>query len=207
MITNLPLPVQTQDFNPNVFKEYCIRVFSHVRPGSTFLSIKNYQNNWNELSDFSVCFHVDYMNAVEKSLQIVETFKPKRSHTKGNNLNVRALKLARDSILHSFALTLSGMGNPYYTCDGVYESILDADLQPIPGIKLHPGQDVVHINALKFRKKIVKKGYYPPYNSSQHTIAKRFIKSMTPIGNWVQFKLVPGRFSQLTVQKMKIKGI
>ncbi|KKN60286.1 hypothetical protein LCGC14_0533360 [marine sediment metagenome] len=202
----MDLPILQIDFNYNAFKEYCIRVFSHVSPGSTFLSIRNYKNNWDERSDFSVCFHIDYLNAVRRSFEIVESFKPNRSHTKNNSLTVRSLKSARDDILQSFVLTLGGM-NPNYTCEGVYDPILGSDNKPIQGIKLHPGQNVVHINALKFRKKILKQGSYPAVNSSKETIAKRFIMKMTPLSNLVQFKLVPGRFDELTVKRMKIKGI
>jgi hypothetical protein len=203
---NSPAPILSLSFNPDAFKEYCIRVFSHVNPGSTFLSIKNYKNNWDEYSNFSVCFHIDYMGAVERSFRIVESFKPNRSHTNRGQFTVKDLESAKRDILHSFSLTLSGMGNPYYKNDGVYSPILGADHRPIQGIKLHPGQDVVHINALKFRKKIIKKGSYPVTNSAPATIAKRFIISMTPLANWVQFKLVPGRFDELNVQRMKIKG-
>jgi len=187
------------------FKKYCIRVFSHVRPSSTFLSIKNYQNNFGEQSDFAVCFHIDYLASVKRSIIIVDNFKPKKSDVKNKAFALQDLRAARKNILQSFALTLSG-ANPFYTCEGVYESIMDADNKPIPGIKLHPGQNAVHINALKFRKKIIKRGIYPAVNSAPETLARRFIMEKTPLANWVQFKLVPGRFDKLTVQKMTIKG-
>lgn len=205
MMTSSTTLLQTPSFNPNAFKEYCIRVFSYVKPGSTFLSIKNYENNWSELSNFGVCFHVDYLHTVERSFGIVEAFKPRVQHENESGVSIRTLKAARKELLQSFALTLSGT-NPAYTCDGVYNPILGSDNMPIPGIKLHPGQDVVHINAVKFRKKVLRKGLYPLVRSSDNVMAKRFIKGMTPLSNWVQFKLVPGRFDELSVQKMKITG-
>lgn len=203
--TTLPNLPTIQNFNPDVFKEYCIRVFSHVRPGSTFLCIKNYENNFGERSDFSVCFHIDYLKTVERAFKIVEGFKPNRSH-KTSMFGVSDLKKAREAILHSFALTLAGY-NPYYRNEGVYDPIVGANGFPIQGIKLHPGQNVVHINALKFRKKVLIPGSYPLTTSSPVTIARRFIMSKTPLSNWVQFKLVPGRFDKLTVQGMKIQGV
>lgn len=206
MTTSLPSLIQTPSFNPNEFKEYCIRVFSHVKPGSTFLSINNYENNWSELSNFSVCFNVDYLHTVQRSFNIVKAYNIKRSDARKCGVSVRCLKDAKKQILHSFSLTLSGKVHPAYTCAGVYDSILGMDNKPIPGIKLHPGQDVVHINAVKFKKKVLRKGLYPSAQLSADAIAKRFIKNMTPISNWVQFKLIPGRFDKLSVMKMKIQG-
>ncbi|MDP2683461.1 MAG: hypothetical protein Q8P20_00230 [bacterium] len=179
------------------FKKYCIRVFSHVRPNCTFLHITNYINNWNEQADFNVCFNINYLNAVKRSLEIVKELKI--------NLVDRSSIIAKKEIINSFELTLNGT-NPYYTCAEAYESILDANGKVIPGIKLHSNQNSIHINAFKLNKKIIKQGQYPVNNSSSKALAKRAIMKNTPLANWVQFKLEPGRFDKLTVQKMTILG-
>jgi len=177
------------------FKNYCIDIFSHVRPCATFLSVKEYRNNFAEVSDFTVCFHANYMNAVEKALVIVANTRPR------DDIQAEA----RDEMLDSFRWTLNGF-NPLYTCRDTYEDILDADGKPIPGIKLHTNQDVVHINAMRVRKKVISKGLYPDRNSSDKTIAKRELRAKTPLSKWVQFKLERKRFKELSVQKMRIKG-
>lgn len=177
------------------FKDYCINIFSYVRPQATFLSVKEYKNNYYEVADFTVCFHANYLNAVSRSLEIVDGYSP------SNDIEA----IARDEMIESFRWTLNGF-NPLYTCQDVYEDILDADGKPIPGIKLHKRQDSVHINAMRVRKNIISKGLYPDRDSADKTIAKRILRAKTPIGNWLQFKLEPKRFKELTVQKMRING-
>ena len=194
------IPIRSANSN---FKDYCIRVFSYVNPGSTFLSISNYRNNFDEHSDFSVCFNANYINAVRRSLNIVSEFDPYNISV--NNISTASLEAAKAKIINSFILTL-GVDNPYYTCKGVYEQIIGANNKPIPGIKLHTEQDVVHINALKIKKTIIKQGSYPEYNSAPETIARKYIMRYTPLANWVQFKLEKDKFDRLTVQRMQIEG-
>jgi len=178
------------------FKDYCVHILGHVRPQATFLSIKEYRNNYGEIANFSVCFHASYLKTVEKTAEIVEAFVP----------NSDAEEEARHELLESFNWTLSGF-NPLYTCNGVYEDIMDSIGKPIPGIKLHKNQNLVHINAMIIRPKIIiSKALYPYVNRSEKTIAKKIIKGKTPLGKWLQFKLEPGRFDELIVQKMRIKG-
>lgn len=177
------------------FKDYCIHILSHVRPQATFLSVRGYRNNFYEVANFTVCFHADYIHAVQRSLELVKKYRPK------NDIEAAA----RDEILQSMRWTLNGF-NPLYTCHGVYEEILGADGKPIPGIKLHTEQDSVHINAMKVRKDVISKGLYPDTKSADKTIAKRIIKAATPLAKWVQFKLEPKRFKELAVQNMRIRG-
>ncbi len=186
----------------DVFKEYCLRVFSHVRPGATFLSIRNYINNFNEVSNFSVCFHASYLNAVERSFNIVQNYKLGNSY---KDFSAPDLNIAREQLLLSYKFTLDGF-NPNYTCAGVYEEVSDANGNNITGVKLHVNQNVLHINALKVKKSIISPGIYPKYNSSAVTIAKRYLKNKTPLKNWVQFKLLPGKFKRLVVEKNIIEG-
>ena len=177
------------------FKDYCIHIFSHVRPQATFLSVSGYRNNWHEVADFTVCFHASYLRAVERSLKIVDGYNP------ADDIEAEA----RDEMLTSFRWTLNGF-NPLYTCHDTYEDIPGANGRAIPGIKLHKRQDVVHINAMRVRKNVVSKGLYPDKRSSDKTIAKRIIRAKTPLAKWVQFKLEPKRFEELAVQRMRIRG-
>ena len=177
------------------FKDYCIWILSHVRPQATFLAVRGYKNNFHEVANFSVCFHVNYLNAVQRSLDIVDGYAPT------NDIEAEA----RYEMLESYRWTLNGF-NPLYTCHGVYEDILDAEGKPIPGIKLHTKQDSVHINAMRVRKNVISEGLYPNRDSSNKTIAKRILRATTPLAKWVQFKLEPKRFEELAVQKMRIRG-
>jgi hypothetical protein len=185
----------------NKFSEYCVRVLGKVRPCATFLSIKNYHNNFAEVANFSVVFHANYHNAVRKAQAIIKQAK----YPGSKNFSKKDMELARRELLASFEDTLNGH-NPLYTCHGVYESVLGADGKPLPGVKLHIRQGIVHINALKVRKRVITPGIYKKSNSSSKTIAKRYLRSITPLNNWVQFKLQPKRFDRLVVERMTIKG-
>lgn len=184
------------------FKDYCIRVFSKVNPNATFLSIKGYQNNFQEVSDFSVVFNANYLNAVQKAKEIVDKSVFVHHNDTFSHLD---FDNAKSELLESFYMTLSGF-NPLYTCQGVYEDIIGSDGHKIPGIKLHTDQDVMHVNALRVRKRVNVPGYYKDVNSAAKTVAKRYLKSLTPLSRWVQFKLVPSRFEQLVIQKMVLEG-
>lgn len=177
------------------FKDYCINILSHVRPQATFLAVQEYTNHFYEVANFTVCFHVNYLTTVKRSLEIVDGYSP------ANDIEIKA----RDELLKSFQSTIDGY-NPLYTCRNTYEEVLDANGKPIPGIKLHKQQDAIHISAMKVRKKVISKGIYPNVKSSDKTIAKRIIRATTPLANWLQFKLEPKKFKQLTVQKMRIMG-
>lgn len=184
-----------------IFKDYCIRILSKVRPQATFLTINGYKNNWGEVSNFSVVFHVNYLNAVKKAQNIVK----KAKYNNNPLFSPYDLKIAKGELLDSFSMTLDGF-NPLYTCHGIYEPVLDAHGKPLLGAKLHKRLDALHLNALQIRKKIIKAVDYDERDSAPKTIAKNFLKKQTSLGKWVQFKLIPRRFDELIVQKMKIKG-
>lgn len=187
------------------FQNYCLRVFSNVNPESTFLSIIEYQNNFSEVSNFSVCFNIDYLNAIKKSFKIIENTKLKNLDLLDKSYSLEDLSSARDELLDSYKNTLNGF-NPKYTCNDTYSEVLGTNGLPIKGLKLHTNQDVLHINAIKIRKTILVPGDYKIPNSSTQTIAKKFLKSLTPLKGFVQFKLVPEKFKTLKVQKMIIDG-
>jgi hypothetical protein len=185
----------------NKFAEYCIRVLGKVNPGSTFLSIRGYHNNFSEVANFSVVFHASYFNAVRKAQTIINKVK----YPDSQSFSKKDMELAREELLASFDDTLSGY-NPLYTCHGVYKEVMGEDGNPLAGTKLHIRQGIVHINALKVRKRVISPGIYNKSNSSPKTIAKRYLRSITPLNNWVQFKLQPKRFDRLVVERMTIKG-
>ncbi len=190
-----------------LFKDFCIDVFSRVDPRATFLSIAGYKNNWDEKADFSVVFHVNYLNAVRKSQQLImsKTWSRRPLCGRAWGFMPSDVDAARVELLDSYQDTLNGY-NPLYTCRKVYEPILDANGEPIPGVKLHSRLDEIHINAMRIRKKVLIKGDYKKRDSSPKTLAKNWLRSFTPLSKWVQFKLVPLRFDELVVQKMRIKG-
>src|SRR5271169_4323581 len=50
-------------------------VFARLRPNATFVSIKEYMNNWQEVSNFGIIFHIDYAAALKRSYDIVSSYR------------------------------------------------------------------------------------------------------------------------------------
>ena len=188
------------------FRKYCIEVFSKLRPSATFLSIKGYRNNYSEVSDFGICFHIDYINAVRRSNEILKAFSPNFKYCFGTEFSLYDLEAAKEELLRSFSVTLNGKPNPWYTCHDVYEKIYDVDGKVVPGCKLHIDPNVLHIEGRKIYSKVKIPGKYPNVKSSGKTIAKRSLRRETPLGDWVQFQLTPYRFDELVVEKNIIRG-
>ncbi len=185
------------------FESLCTQELSKLRPNATFLAIHNYTNEFQELATFSVCFHINYLAAVKKSKSIVEAFKPSFKHCRALPFTINDLVRAREELLSSYADSLTGY-NPLYTCHGVYSSVVDAAGNKIPGIKLHKNQDLLHMEGFKVHKLIHKRGTYPSVNSSPLTLAKDFLRQLTPLNRWVQFKLSPGKFEKFTVEQLTV---
>lgn len=179
--------------------------FANLRSNAMFLAIHGYKNNFQELSDFSVLFHVDYKAAIRKSVQIISAYRPKPSDWKDRVYTRQDLLLAKEELLDSYRHSLTDY-NPYYTCHGVYALISGPDGKVIPGIKLHIKDNVLHLHGYRVHKRIHVAGIYPDRNSLAITIAKNFLRGLTPVSAWRQWRLSPGKFQTITVGKLSING-
>lgn len=185
---------------PAQFYNHLVQEFSKLRPGATFLTIRGYSNNFGEIADVSVCFHVDYMNAVKRSKEIISNYNPTLMDCIGKLYSVEDLIAARQELLKSYDQTLAGTSNP--TTKDVYDSILGADGNPINGIKLHKNQELVHLFGYRVHKRIIVEGNYKEVKSAVRTLAKNDLREKTPLNRFAQYKLEPGRFDQIAVQNM-----
>lgn len=179
------------------FKSEATRVLSEIRKGSTFLTVHNYLNNFGEVSDFSVVFHINYRNSVAKSFELLEKYRPKKNDTIGRQYNLDELSSARIDLLDSFKRTLNGSSRSM--TENVYSFVNDGNGDPIDGVKLHKKQDVLHLNGFKVHKKVISDGFYSIDNRSSRAVAMAELKSKLPIGRYSQFKLTPGKFTKLVV--------
>jgi hypothetical protein len=186
--------------NENKYNEYYKKIFSNVRPNSTFLSIKEYTNNAGEIANYTICFNVSYKNAIAKSYEIIDSL----DLNKIKKFKKSILKEAKTELLSSFEESLNGE-NKDYTNSEVYSNIYDYDGKLITGLKLHKSDNILHINGIKVSKNVVLPGFYKDVNSSDKTLAKKYLKSLTPLNNFIQLKLQPARFKELSVDKMTIK--
>ena len=187
------------------FHSECTRVLSEIRRNATFLTVHHYLNNFGELSDFSCCFHVNYLNAIRRAKDLLEAYEPKTEDCIGKLYSVDHLRTARLELIESYGMTMEG-NNPLATSAHAYDEIVDpSDGQVIPGIKLHRDQDILHIYGFGLHKRVLLPGNYPPDNRYLKTMAKDALRNMSPLGRFVQFRLEPGRFRKLVVEGLTIK--
>lgn len=185
------------------FESYCTHKLSGLRPNSTFLTVKNYVNNFDELTDFSVGFHISYVNAVSRSLKILEKFIPTFRFCQDKPFSIRDLVTAQQELLESLRDSLNGY-NYRYTCHGVYEALKDATGKIIPGAKLHLNQDVLHLEGYRLQKRIYRLGQYPEDTRLPITKAKDALRDLLPAGKWGQWKLTPSKFEKFLVEKVTV---
>lgn len=182
--------------------------FGQIDTRTTFITIHNYINNFDELATHSVLWHVDYEAVVKKSLTLLQSYSPCIQDCIGRSFTLTHLRKAHQELLDSFEETLLvGAGNnSRYTHKETYDLILDSHRCQVPGVKLHHREDAVHLTALFRIKKVVHfKGQYPYVDHEPLTLAKAFLRSQTPLVRWGQYKLVPGRFEKITVCKRTVR--
>lgn len=187
----------------STFRSEVTAALADLRKGSTFLTVHHYINNFAEISDYSIVFHVDYLNAVKRSAELLEGYNFSYGDAEGRNYTHRELIVAKKELLDSFNMTIAGH-NHLSTNASAYSKIDDGDGTPINGVKLHDEQDILHLNGFRVHKKVLLAGNYPVDNRAAKTIAKDDIRARLPVGRYVQFKLTPGKFSKLVVNGMSI---
>lgn len=167
-------------------------IFNKIRPGATFLSVMGYQNNYEEVSNFGIVFHVDYFNAVRKALNIWQNYKP----------TTQEEKVARVQLIDSYSDSLRGQSRS--TSAHVYTPIVDGDGNLIKGVKWFTGGREIHLWGFVVHRVVVSPGNYPETRSNAVTLAKKALLKQTPLSKFRQYKLVPGRFDHVGVQKLTL---
>lgn len=186
------------------FRSEATRVFSEIKKGSTFLTVHHYLNNFGEISDFSIVFHVSYRNAVQRSLDLLKTMQFSLDDCTGKPYTFLELSSARMELMDSFRMTLNGH-NPLATSVKAYSHVDDGYGYPISGVKLHDKQDILHLNGFRVHRNVLLKGNYPLDKRAAKTLAKSDLRDKLPVGRYVQFKLTPGKFHKLVVAGITLR--
>lgn len=186
------------------FRSTLTRELSKIRSSATFLTIRGYQNNFHEVSDYSICFHIDYNKAVQRSLAIIQDFQPSPSKCIGKVYSSADLAQARAELIDSYLATLGG--NSQSTTKNSYDTVAYKmkDGQEIPGIKIHLSQDLVHLWGYRVHKRVITPGEYKQVKSAAKTLAKNDLRALTPLHRFGQWKLEMGRFDHLMVEGIAI---
>ena len=168
---------------------------SKLRPSSMFLALKGYRNEFSEVADYSLLFHMSYENALHRSIDILNEYIP------STDTQVEA-KL---QLLNSFATSLRKLDEaPEEVRDETYTHFL-VDGVPVKGIKLHVSTNNLHLYGLVVHKRVLMPGLYPSHDTrSALTIEKDHLRRMCPVGKFRQFKLLPDRLDSIAVQNLSL---
>lgn len=176
------------------FRCQATRVLSSLRKGSTFLSIRDYENvGTGKVAHWSVSFHFSYHNALAKSIEIV-----KQASLIDFPYSYSTMFLAREELIDRWSESLIKEVEP-----GEYYSwIEDEEGELIPGIKVCINQDLIHLFGLVIRQTVIVPGREVYRSGRELTLAKKALEKITPLARFVQFRLEPKRFSVISVEQL-----
>lgn len=168
-----------------------VKELGKLRSGSTFLSLKGYRNAHGEVSNYSLVFHMSYEKALEKSIDIVNKFEP-----------TSELQLeAKNNVIASLTKSLSKPA--IEEVNDAYVHFQNEDGSYVKGVKLHQESNTIHIYGLQVHKRVLIPGEYPTRNKRPLTVEQDFIKSLTPVSKFRQFKITRNQVDSISVDGMK----
>lgn len=183
--------------------EELFNMFANFRRGSQIVSIKNYKSADNEISDFQICFHMSYRNALQKSLNLVSEYVPKSPIE----------EIAKKEIVESYTNSLNKFNGENDREEAVedptYEHVKDDNGNYIKGIKVHRETGDLYMYGLLLNKKVVVPVERKPVKSRELTIAKNKIKKSLrlPVDRFRQYVLTKQNFEKITIENCVIDSL
>jgi hypothetical protein len=167
---------------------------SKIRSSSTFLSLRGYRSQSSEIADYTLCFHMSYKNALEKSIATLEAM------SLSNDID----RQAREELLASYRKSLSNP-EPIEERESAYDYFVNDDGSTVKGIKIHRDTGTLHIYGLLHQKRVLMPGIpKKPINSKPLTIAKRRLESVCSVGRFRQFKITSENVDSISVENMNL---
>lgn len=165
-----------------------------LRPSSTFLSIKGYRNQYGEVANYNIAFHINYKNALERSLIQLESYVPE------DDLEDEA----REKILNSLKKSLDNSNNSEDKKDSAYLHFSDDKGNLIKGVKLHIDTNTLHLYGFVVHKKVIMPGIYPKVNQKPLTKVSNNLRSKLPVGKFRQFRIHPSQVESISVENLSL---
>lgn len=154
------------------------------------MSVMGYTNNFGEISNFGLVFHVNYLKAVKTALVKWQTYHPVNS----------AEIEAKEELIRSYGDSLRGY-NPRALSVHAYDTVIDSKNKVIKGTKWYIKGSECHLWAFRIHKTILVPGQY---SSNNYISTKKRLLGLTPLINYRQFKLIEGRFDRIGIEKLSL---
>jgi hypothetical protein len=166
---------------------------SKLKSNSTFLTLKSYRTENDEVADYSLVFNMSYTNALKRSIATLEAL------SLSNDLE----RQARTELLASYNKSLS---NPEKVeeREPAYDYYVNEDGSPVKGVKLHVATNTLHLYGLQVHKRVLLPGNYKTVNSKPLTIAKKKLTALTAVGKFRQFRITPDKVDSISIQGLEL---
>jgi hypothetical protein len=175
-------------------KEQFVQALSTLRPTSTFLTLRGYRNDFGELTDFSIAFHISYKSALQKSLKQMQSFKA----------TTRLEEAARQELVDSFRLALVRAEESIEDIQDGFTRFFDDEGNYIKGVKMHNATATLYLYGLVVHKRIREPVKYVESDSHPMTVAKDKLRYLTPVGKFRHFRITPPKVELITVQHLSL---
>jgi hypothetical protein len=178
-------------------RQQFIKQLSLLRPSSTFLTLHQYCNEYDEVSDYNIVFHISYHNALKKSLSILDQFIP------STPLEI----VAKEELMDGYQKSLTKTQTiPIEEIDDAYDRFFDADGSYIKGVKLHRSTNTLHLYGLVNSKRVIAKGNYPVKADTRRSLTKTKdqLRKLCPVNNFRQFKITPQQVDHISVEHLSL---
>lgn len=176
-------------------KEEFVSELSKLNPSSTFLVLHRYRNAQGELADHNIVFHISYKNAVQKSLEIIQSMTVRGSY----------YIQAKKELIQSFTTSLQKTEEMTpEEIEPFYRRFLDDSGNYIKGVKMHKETGDLHLYGFCHLKKVIERGIYKDRNSSPLTLAKNELRKECPVSKFRQFRILPIQVEKIRVQHMSL---
>ena len=171
-----------------------IHSLSSIRPDSTFLTLKGYKSQFDEVADFNIIFHASYENALNKSIDIL------KNHITSDPVEQKA----KNELIASFQASLNKKAIDSESESEHYLKVLDCSGKAIKGVKVHRETGIAYIFGLLHRKQVIKPGVQKLNNKQPFTLVKDSLRKLTPVSKWRQFIVKPGQVEALKVENLTV---
>jgi hypothetical protein len=176
-------------------KKLFVAELAKLRPSATFLHLKKYRNEWGEIADYSIVFHMSYENSLKRSVATLKEIAPQ------SKVETRAKQELLDSYQDSLKKIAS---TPIEKINDEYTRFFDEKGQYIKGVKLHTASCTLHLYGLIVQKKVYVAGGYPLHNKEELTVVKDRFRRMCDANRFRQFRILPHQVERITVEHLDI---
>jgi len=176
-------------------REEFIEELAKIRSSSTFLNLHHYINVSGEVANYQIVFHINYENALKRSVAILENLVPE------TNLQAEA----KHAVLTGFHTSIEKIQTiPVEEIDDAYTRFFDSDGTYIKGVKLHTKSDTLHLYGMVYKKSVLTPGIYKQVKSAQLTIEKNKLRNLCPVSKFRQFIITPYQVEKIAVEGLNL---